>query len=95
MELIWFFHRQISHIQQAQNQIHNLPPTYHLCFLYLPLGWYCYHSAFIQIFSFPISLKLIFQPYQLLRLITLSSFLKIHFLSLYPCCNPYYCFILP
>ena len=76
MELIWFFHRQISHIQQAQNQIHNLPPTYHLCFLYVPLGWYCYHSAFIQIFSFPISLKLIFTAISITKFDNIIFFSK-------------------
>lgn len=95
MELIWLFHRQISHIQQAENQIHNLPPTYHLFFLYSPLGWYCYHSAFIQIFSSPISFKPIFTAMSITKSDNIGSFSKNPFPQSISCHKPYYCFILP
>lgn len=46
---------QIPHIEQVQNQIHNLPPTYHLFLLYSPLVRRWYHSTFINILSLTIS----------------------------------------
>lgn len=56
--------------------MHNLPPTYHLFFLHSPPGRYCYYSAFIQIFSVPISFKSILTAISISKFDNISSFSK-------------------